>query len=382
MITISNLIGQDRRRYFGCKVDPSTDDLAKVRSLRHRWWNRDLGVWMVPYSRENWQLLQEKFVGDFSVDPLPRSIHLRPEPKKECKIKQANLSVSRQALLPHHEQALLRMKEQLIINRYQFATQKNYLSCFSEFLASHAEVRAGELSKEEIRQYLLYKIESRGISESTQNVIINAIKFYYEKVEKWEKFYIGDLRPRRPNQLPGFLGKEEVARLLLSVENEKHRIILTLIYSAGLRLGELIRLKIRDIRFDQDVIMVKCSKGKKDRVTMLSQRLKQEIKDYLDSYKPNYWLFEGQDGGQYSPRSVQNILKRAVYKSGVDENTTVHTLRHSFATHLVLNGVDLRRVQEYLGHSSLETTAIYTHITDKMIKSVQSPVDELDIWKK
>lgn len=138
-------------------------------------------------------------------------------------------------------------------------------------------------------------------------------------------------------------------------------------------------MKVRDFDMNQNIIRIKGAKGKKDRITILSKKFKTTLIDYLNQYKPDYWLFEGQSGGKYADRSVQNILKRAVEKSGVHEDTTVHTLRHSFATQLVLNGADLRKVQELLGHSSLETTAIYTHITDQIKAQLKSPIDDLDI---
>ena len=198
-------------------------------------------------------------------------------------------------------------------------------------------------------------------------------------MEKRERFTLYDLRPKPNKQLPGFLSKEETIKLLKTPENLKHRAILQLIYSAGLRLGELTRLKIRDVKFDQGIIQIKCSKGKKDRISVLSSKVKVLLLEYIEIYKPRFYLFEGQTGGKYSDRSVQNIMQDAVLKSGVDENATVHTLRHTFATHMILQGVDLRRVQELLGHASLETTAVYTHITDKMKSEVKSPLDDLDL---
>jgi integrase/recombinase XerD len=271
------------------------------------------------------------------------------------------------------------MKEYLITKRYQPTTVKTYMSAFTEFLSKFPGKEPELITLEDIKSYMLTKINESSISESTQNCIVNAIKFYYEKIEDREKFYLTDLRPRNPIKIPGFLSKEETTKLLKTPENLKHRVILQLIYSAGLRLGELTRLKVRDIKFDDNVIEVKCAKGKKDRITILAKNVKTLLQEYMDQYKPKYYLIEGQTGGKYSDRSVQNIMHNAVIKSGVDENATPHTLRHSFATHMILDGVDLRIVQEFLGHSSPETTAIYTHITDKMKQDIKSPLDNLDL---
>ena len=179
--------------------------------------------------------------------------------------------------------------------------------------------------------------------------------------------------------MPQVLSEKEIARILLSLKNLKHRTILTVIYSAGLRLSELLNLKAEDIDWDRKLIRVKSGKGRKDRYTLLSPRLEKLLKDYLYYYKPDKYLFEGQKGGKYSPKSVQNIMKNAVTKTGITKHATVHTLRHSFATHLLENGTDLRYIQELLGHGSSRTTEIYTHVSKKSIGKIRSPLDNLDM---
>ena len=198
-------------------------------------------------------------------------------------------------------------------------------------------------------------------------------------MEKRERFVIYDLRPRKAHKLPGFLSKEEVQTLIKVISNPKHKLIIQLIYSAGLRLGELTRLKLKDINFQNNTLFIRCSKGKKDSYTMIADSLKSKIQEYTTAYKPSYWLFEGQDRGKYADRSVQQIMKDAVVKSGVNPDATVHILRHSFATHLIQAGVDIRIVQEYLGHRSIKTTEIYTHITDKLKSMIKSPIEDLDL---
>ncbi|MEL7124460.1 MAG: tyrosine-type recombinase/integrase [Bacteroidota bacterium] len=152
-----------------------------------------------------------------------------------------------------------------------------------------------------------------------------------------------------------------------------------MIYSAGLRIGECIRMRKADLDFDRNTVFIKAGKGKKDRVSVLSQKLKEKLKDYLASYQPDYWLFEGQTGGTYSATSIQKIFRRAVDKANINPFSTVHTLRHSFATHLLERGIDLRTIQTLLGHSSTETTQIYTHITQKMKDKFVSPLDFIDL---
>ena len=213
-------------------------------------------------------------------------------------------------------------------------------------------------------RFLLQSIENRHWSESAQNQAVNAVKFYFEKVLGQERTFY-ELRPKRSKKLPGVFSEEEIVALFRVIENLKHRTILMLIYSSGLRIGESIKLRKADINLERMSIFIKAGKGKKDRYSILSDKIILLLKQYLEFYKPDYWLFEGQDGGQYSTRSIQKIFRRAVAKSGVNPYSTVHTLRHSFATHLLERGMDLRYIQSLLGHSSSETTEIYTHITQK-----------------
>ncbi|MBK6949088.1 MAG: tyrosine-type recombinase/integrase, partial [Haliscomenobacter sp.] len=185
--------------------------------------------------------------------------------------------------------------------------------------------------------------------------------------------------PKRPHKLPHVFSEEEVRRLLKAPENLKHRCLLILIYSAGLRLGEALNLRLPDIQFDSRRIFISWSgRVKKDRYTLLEKALGL-LKEYLEVYRPVEWVFEGQSGGKYSETSVQGTFTIAKEKSGVNPYGTVHTLRHSFATHLLEKGVDLRYIQGLMGHESSKTTEIYTHITKKGWDKIKSPLDDLDI---
>ena len=378
-------IDSEQNTYFAFKVQISSHEMDQIKSFPIRFWDKTHKVWLIPYSKANWQLLFQK-IGKTPYRVVEQVIQLDYFPERFYGKKDASITSAKQkekeeteGLSSFHQDAILRMKEQLIIRRYQPNTHRTYLSCMAEFLRYHNSVSATDLKYEDIKTFMLHKIRVDKISESTQNSLINAIKFYYEHVEGRDKFYLYDLRPRKAKKLPGFLSKEETAKLLKATENIKHRLMLQLIYSAGLRLGELIRLKVKDIHIEMGIIEIKCAKGKKDRITKLSKTLIPLLQRYLMECKPSYYLIEGQTGGKYSARSVQAVLHQAVQKSGVDENTTVHTLRHTFATHLILDGMDIRLVQELLGHNSLKTTEIYTHITDKMKKDIISPLDHLDI---
>jgi len=264
----------------------------------------------------------------------------------------------------------------LQLKRYSSNTRKSYINAFQNFLVFFSHKKIDDLKKNEIQEYLLSQLEN-GTSSSFQNLQINAIKFYYEKV-LGRKREIYDLpRPKKEHKLPAVLSEEEIIKLFKQVSNIKHKAILYLIYSGGLRLSEVVNLKITDIDSKRNLILIRESKGKKDRTTLLSQALLELLRDYYREYKPENYLFEGQKGGQYSVRSVQNIFRMALSKSGIKKHATVHTLRHSFATHLLERGTDLRYIQELLGHANSKTTEIYTHITKKGLDKIVSPLDNL-----
>lgn len=268
-------------------------------------------------------------------------------------------------------------KSRLIQKRYSQNTINIYCKYFLDFYKHFSGVCLAKLSKEQINTYILHLIQSEGISTSQQNQRINAIKFYYEKILGREKQYYELHRPKKEHRLPKVLSKNEIKRIFDSCTNMKHKCILMLIYSAGLRRSELIELKISDIDSERMVITIRGAKGKKDRITLLSKNALAMLRDYYKEYRPRNYLFEGQTGGKYSTTSVANILRNSARKAGMSKNVTPHMLRHSFATHLLEQGTDLRYIQELLGHNSSKTTEIYTHVSKKAIDKIQNPIDEL-----
>ena len=228
---------------------------------------------------------------------------------------------------------------------------------------------------------MLYLVEEKQSATSTLNQAINALKFYYGSILK-KKFIYEVKRPRKDRKLPIVLSKEEVANILSAVDNVKHRAILMTVYSAGLRVGEVVRLKLEDIDTDRMLIHVKGAKGRKDRYTLLSATTLEVISRYRRKYAPEKWLFEGARDGRYlSTRTVEKILEHACEKAGIRKDISVHTLRHSFATHLLEGGTDLRYIQELLGHTHSKTTEIYTHVSTKSLGKIQSPLDTLKLEK-
>jgi site-specific recombinase XerD len=243
-----------------------------------------------------------------------------------------------------------------------------------DFINFTQEPNYTEITEEQINNYLMYLVK-RNVSASYQNQAINAVKFYFEKVLGQQRKYYQIDRPFQDKKLPSVLSIEEVKSIIESIDNLKHKCIIQLIYSAGLRISELINLKIRDIDKDRKQIFIRGGKGKKDRQTVLSDKILPELRIYYKKYQPKEYLFEGQLGGAYSERSIQLILQEAMRKANIKKQATIHTLRHSFATHLLEAGTDLRYIQSLLGHSSSKTTEVYTHITTKGFNQIKSPLD-------
>jgi len=268
---------------------------------------------------------------------------------------------------------------ELNLRRYSSNTKRAYISSFRNFMEFFSQDTLSNLTDSDVNNYITHIVEEKKVSPAIQKQAINAIKFYFEKVLRRKVDNYQYKRPKREKTLPQVLSEKEIASILLTLKNLKHRTILTVIYSSGLRLSELLNLKTEDIDWDRKLISVKSGKGRKDRYTLLSPRLEKLLKDYLYYYKPSEYLFEGQKGGKYSPKSVQNIMQNAVKAAGITKHATVHTLRHSFATHLLENGTDLRYIQELFGHASSRTTEIYTHVSKKSIGKIRSPLDNLDM---
>ncbi len=229
----------------------------------------------------------------------------------------------------------------------------------------------------QIEGFIYLLITKYNISEQKQNLLINAIKCYYEHALGMPREYYTITRPKKSRNLPNVLSVEEVRLLLNHPKNIKHEAILHIMYAAGVRIGEVLRLRIKDIRSDDGYIFVKDSKGKKDRHTMLSPILLALLREYYKKHRPSYWLFEGQDGGQYSQKSIQNIYRKAVRETGGNPWSSPHTLRHCFATHLMQQGVNIRYIQSALGHASSKTTEVYTRILGINNKTLKSPLDTL-----
>lgn len=266
------------------------------------------------------------------------------------------------------------MKQRMATQRYSPSTVRTYVSFIQQFLARYAPLPPSRIHFSQIEEYLAERYHA-GVSHSTQNQLINALRYFYRELLGQHLPKLQDYRPRRERKIPPVLSRAEVRLLLSRPHNLKHRMMLSLIYSAGLRLGELVALEIRDIDSSRMVIHLRNAKGRKDRLVPLSKKALEQLREYWQAYRPQKHLFEGQNGGAYSPRSVQAVFKRALKASGICKPATVHTLRHSYATHLLEAGTDVKLIQALLGHESIRTTERYLHVGNRTVLSVQSPLD-------
>lgn len=262
------------------------------------------------------------------------------------------------------------------LKRYSIATRRSYGTAFRYFLSGFPGRKPSEIRKTEIMDWMLREQRKHGWSESYQNLLINAIKFFYEQLLKRPREAYDLPRAKKPYRLPNILSMDEVLRLFEKTENRKHRVLLMLAYSSGLRISEVVNLELADIDSGRMVIHLRAAKGKRDRIVMLSEVLLAELREYYKRYRPKRWVFEGQTGARYSARSIQLVFRAAAQRAGIRKRITFHGLRHCFATHLLEGGTDLRRIQELLGHQSIKTTLIYTHVAATDLAKVTSPLDK------
>lgn len=275
--------------------------------------------------------------------------------------------------------ALRRFIYYLRDRRYSERTITTYIKAMRVFLSFYNGKPDDEITNEDIMVFNNQYIVARRLSASFQNQVINAIKLYYQVVHN--RYIDTEIirRPKRPKKLPNVLSLDEVASILKNVRNLKHRTMLALIYGCGLRRSELLDLRLTDVDQQRMMITVRNGKGQKDRMVPLSGQNLKMLKEYYLAYHPMQYLFEGQSGGRYSERSIQHIFKAALKQSGVRKPATLHWLRHSYATHLLENGTDIRIIQELLGHKSTKTTMIYTHVSQATLHQIKSPIERLNL---
>jgi integrase/recombinase XerD len=321
--------------------------IARIKLVEGSRWSQTLGVWHLPDTEENRIR--------FKVLPLSHSL---PSAEGMAQIE--------------------KFKQWLRSKRYSESTLTTYSEALKSFLVFYREKPLAEITNEDVIIYNNDYVLKNNLSASYQNQIVNAIKLFFTTIRE-TKIEVDKIhRPKRAKVLPNVLSKEEIKLILNAHGNIKHKMMLSLIYSCGLRRGELLALKPVHIDSKRNIVLLKNSKGKKDRIAPLSPKILEMLREYYISFRPTTFLFEGVNPGEpYSEKSLQSVLKQALKKVGITKPVSLHWLRHSYATHLLESGTDLRYIQELLGHSSSKTTEIYTHVSTKSIQQIKSPFDDL-----
>ena len=345
-------ISEYNKDRFSFKIGYNEEVIPGLKQIGGFSWHPDHKFWSFPGTQENLDRVLE-IAYHYGI----------PEEEKENDVD----SIKR--LIPDNVRLF---NDELKLLKYSKATIKNYLSCLKEFLFIQTDDSIPFEAR--VKLYLLNKIDNNA-SASSINLYLSVLKLYGSKILKVN---ISDKieRPSKDKKLPLVLSRDEVKLIFKNVGNLKHRTILMLIYSAGLRVSEAASIKLIDIDFARDAIHIKNAKGRKDRITLLAENFKVILTTYLNEYKPDKWLFAGQEPGSHiSIRSIQKVFENSVSRAEINKEVSIHSLRHSFATHLLENGTDVRYIQELLGHENTRTTMIYTKVSNSALRKIKSPLD-------
>jgi len=354
--------------------------INQVKTIPGTRWSQSRKFWYLPKEQFN---LSKVFDALRAVAYLDYSA-LRENTKNELKDtsefpqKNAVTEINTSILPTETESKIKDFREWMTHKRYSPSTIKTYLGTLRSFLQFTVAKPLTEITNQDMVNYVNDVIIRNNLSFAYQNQTVNAVKLFFREVMR-AKIEIEKIeRPRREYKLPNVLSKAEVKAILDAPGNIKHEAMLSLIYACGLRRSELLNLKPADIDSKRHLLIIKNAKGRKDRVAPLPDKLIEQLREYYKKFRPLTWLFEGQiKGAKYSEQSLQSVLKQALAKAGIKKPVTLHWLRHSYATHLLEGGTDLRYIQELLGHKSSKTTEIYTHVTDKSLQKIKSPFDDL-----
>ncbi|MES2005983.1 MAG: site-specific integrase [Bacteroidota bacterium] len=356
-----------------------TDSIKKISRAR---WSQTHRCWYLPCSREAYMLLAKALQNLAILDISKLKTYLQ---QRKVLVPAASKSIAHNTaeiilqypLSEHNLLALTAFRNRMVLKGYSTNTVRNYCNEFHQLLRLLGNRRVNELTKNQVMSYLLWLLEKKGCSEAKVHTAVNALKFYFEKVMGREKEFYDLPRPKKPYKLPAILAEEEVLAVINHISNIKHRAMIMAGYAAGLRVSEIVALKPQNIDSKRMMIHIQAAKGKKDRMVPLARRLLDVLREYYKKHKPVIYLFEGKPGEPYSARSVQEILQTAKKQANVFKTGSVHMLRHSYATHLMESGTDIRIIQELLGHNSIKTTMRYTHVSKKDIGKIESPLDKL-----
>lgn len=320
----------------------------------------------IPYNFDH--VKQLKNIGNGRWDP-PSKTWIFPLDKKQ------DLELMKEGISPNFSNELLTLRGYLIQKGYSPKTLKSYLGHLERYLL----FSKGAIDKHHIDQFILYLLENKKSSHSYVNQGINAIKCYLKSTDQAANIKVDSIiRPKKEHKLPKVMSKEEVKKVIDATSNTKHKTMIMLAYSCGLRVSEVAEMKVENIDSARMVVVIRQGKGRKDRITSLSDKMLNQLREYYSEYKPSIWLFEGPDKQKHiNVRTVQAVFNKAVEMAGIKKSLSFHSLRHSYATHMLEAGVDLRYIQELLGHKSSKTTEIYTHVSVQSLTKIANPLDQL-----
>jgi integrase/recombinase XerD len=358
-------------------------------------WSRTNKCWYIPCTEKNYEILSKTLSGKAILQPEALKVYLLEKKKHKPvqSIVYPTKTISSQQLksLPDYSikyahtlskenhDTLQKFNQQLVLKGYSSSTIRTYNNELIQFLNTLKDKPAIEFSVARIKDYLQYCHVTLKLSAATLHSRMNALKFYYEQVLKKEKFFWEIPRPKKPLQLPKVISKEQIALLINAIENIKHKTIIMLAYACGLRVSEVVSLKLKHIDGQRKLIFIEQAKGKKDRIVSLGPGMLIMLREYYTQYKPTDYLFEGQFENEHlSERSIQQVLQKAKEKAGIKQSGSMHMLRHSFATHLLDKGIDVVFIQKLLGHSDIKTTLKYLHVTNKDLVHILSPLEDIE----
>jgi integrase/recombinase XerD len=368
-IIVTTLIHRDERVFLlEFEHDKALTNMCKQLDCRYTKTHKG---WTLPNNRDNLRALFHHFKGIAQLDTT--QVFAKPQKAKHVKPPTA-----KEQLTSEQQDKLVEYERFLRSKRFAESTIKTYVGSMQIFLFYFKDKPMSQLSNQDIIAFNNDYVLAKRLSGSFQNQIVNAIKKFFLVVENRRIDIEAIHRPKREHRLPHVLSKEEIKKILEAPRNIKHRAMLSLIYACGLRRSELLNLRPIHIDSKRKLLIIEQGKGRKDRVAPLSDKIIDLLREYYKAYRPEKWLFEGQNTGvQYTPTSLQNVLKQALKQANINKPVSLHWLRHSYATHLLEQGTDLRYIQEILGHKSSKTTEIYTHVTNKSIQHIKSPFDDL-----
>ena len=369
-ITLYHLMIKSQKM-IGIKFSPDKLIQGLIKGLPNPKWSNQYNMAYIPNTKGNLGIIFNTFKGVVWIN-YNRFLTNRPLNTKNETVDvewfRKRKPIPEYRLCP--EEYLLKLE----LKRYANNTVRIYVTFFELFINHYRDKELSTINESDIRAYL-QKLISKNVSNSYLNQAINAIKFYYEVVLGMPNRFYEIERPRKESKLPKVISKEEILLMISQTHNLKHKCIIELLYGSGLRRGELRNLKLEDIDSKRMLVRVNGGKGNKDRLTLLSQRSLVNLRLYFKEWSPKVYLFEGQKGGQYSAESIGSIVRQSGKKAYIRQAVTPHILRHSFATHLLEAGVDLRQIQVLLGHGSSKTTEIYTHVATSTFSSIKNPLD-------